>query len=209
MFITFEGPEGAGKTTQASALARRLEALGRTVVLTREPGGTELGDRIRALLLPLDGPTMAPRAEALLFCGARAQLVEEIILPALQAGKDVVSDRYADSTLAYQGYGRGLPGDELAAVVNFSTQGVRPDLTILLDLPVEEGLKRQLSAARWLRFEYEQLAFHRRVRAGYLELARKEPQRWAVIDATRPQREVEDQVWAVVLRRFPGLVADG
>ena len=143
LFITFEGPEGAGKTTQARLLADRLAAAGIQVLLTREPGGTELGNRIRDLVLPASGLPISARAETLLYCVARAQLVEEVLRPALARGEVAIVDRYADSTLAYQAYGRDLDPTDVRAVLDFATNGLRPDLTLLLDLPVDIGLARK------------------------------------------------------------------
>jgi dTMP kinase len=189
-FITLEGPEGAGKTVLAATLKEALEGQGRVVLSTREPGGTRLGERLRAILLD-DGSgaqpsALVPRADALLFNAARAQLVAEVIHPALERGEVVICARFADSTLAYQGYGAGLPIDELRAVAAVATGGLAPDLTILLDVPPEIGLRRKSDAAR-NRFESSfDLAFHERVRAGFLDLAGQEPGRFRVIDSARP-----------------------
>ena len=185
-FITVEGPDGAGKTTQANALADHLRERGVDVLLTREPGGTWLGERLRDLLLARTGSTAAtdPLTDALLFNAARRQLVVEVIRPALAAGRTVVCARYADSTLAYQGYGAGVPLDRLEALASVATDGLLPDLTVLLDLPVEAGLRRK-SPGDVTRFEAEfDVAFHRRVRDGFLALAAGSPERSAVIDAT-------------------------
>jgi dTMP kinase len=197
-FITLEGPEGAGKTLQARRLVEALETRGRRARLTREPGGTALGEQIRSIVLArvTDGTTgMEPRADALLFNAARAQLVAEVIRPALASGEIVVCARYADSTLAYQGYGAGLPLPELRAVAEVATGGLVPDGTILLDISPEVGLRRKAEESR-NRFEAAfDLDFHRRVRAGFLELAGAEPARWRVVDA---ERDVE-AVFADVL----------
>jgi dTMP kinase len=185
-FITVEGPDGAGKTTQANALADHLRERGVDVLLTREPGGTWLGERLRDLLLARTGSTAAtdPLTDALLFNAARRQLVVEVIRPALAAGRTVVCARFADSTLAYQGYGAGVPLDRLAALASVATDGLLPDLTVLLDLPVEAGLRRK-SPGDVTRFEAEfDVAFHRQVRDGFLALAAGSPERFAVIDAT-------------------------
>lgn len=211
-FITLEGPEGSGKTSQAEALRARLADAGATVVLTREPGGTPTGERIRAILLetaPSGAHSAAQdaRTDALLFNAARAQLVVEVIGPAIGRGEVVVCARFADSTLAYQGYGAGLPRDELRTLERFATDGLRPDLTIVLDLPPEVGLARK-SAAEVTRFEAGfDLAFHERVRAGFLALATAEPGRFVVIDATRPFDAVADAILAAVADRLPELVA--
>jgi dTMP kinase len=204
-FITFEGPEGGGKTTQASLLAEQLRAAGEMVILTREPGGTELGDRVRELVLTASGVPIGARAETLLYCVARAQLVEQVLKPALAAGGYVIVDRYADSTLAYQAYGRGLDSSGVEAVLDFATTGLRPDLTILLDLPVVQGLQRKRrqairgEPAHWNRFETEELAYHERVRQAYLALTAAEPERWRRIDATQPPEAIADQVFQAAL----------
>jgi dTMP kinase len=194
-FITVEGPEGAGKTLQAERLADALRARGATVLLTREPGGTRLGDALRAVVLARDGGAIEPRTDALLFNAARAQLVAEVINPAITAGRTVVCARFADSTLAYQGYGAGMPLDELRILAGIATQGVVPDLTLLLDIDPAIGLARKADAER-TRFEDDFDAdFHARVRAGFLELAKGEPFRFRVIDASRDV----DTVFADVL----------
>jgi dTMP kinase len=182
--ITLEGPEGAGKTVLGQRLATALVGAGRSVVLTREPGGTRLGERLRSLLLENAG-RVEPRADALLFNAARAQLVTEIIRPALAAGQVIVCARFTDSTLAYQGYGAGLPLAELRALAAVATEGLTPDRTILLDVESETGLRRKAEGDR-TRFEASfDLAFHERVRAGFLELAAAEPERFRVIDSSR------------------------
>ena len=191
-FITLEGPEGAGKTTQASALATHLAAGGVDIHLTREPGGTWLGERIREVLLARTGTATPtdPVTDALLFSAARRQLVTEVIRPALDAGQSVLCARYADSTLAYQGYGAGIPLDTLRTLEVAATDGLRPDLTILLDLPAEVGLARK-APGDLTRFEAEfDLAFHQRVRDGFLVLAAAEPGRFAVVDATLTPKAV-------------------
>ncbi len=191
-FITLEGPDGAGKTTQAERLATHLRAAGHDVHVTREPGGTWLGERLRELLLARTASTFRPDpvTDALLFNAARRQLVAEVIAPALDAGRTVICTRFADSTLAYQGYGAGVPLDDLRALASVATGGLSPDLTILLDLPVEAGLARK-APGDVTRFEAEfDLAFHRRVREGFLALAVAAPGRFAVVDASRPAAEV-------------------
>lgn len=191
-FITIEGPEGAGKTTQAAALARNLEDRGLDVHVTREPGGTWLGERLRDVLLARTdsvAPT-DPLTDAFLFNAARRQLVAEVIRPALASGRTVLCARFADSTLAYQGYGAGVPVELLQSLAVSATDGLTPDLTILLDLPVEDGLARK-APGDVTRFEAEfDLAFHRRVRDGFLALAAAEPDRFVVIDATGSPLEV-------------------
>ena len=200
MFISFEGGDGSGKSTQARRLKRRLAAQGRRVTLLAEPGGTPLGRRLRRILKYFAG-AMAPETEALLFLASRAQLVRESLGPTLARGELVVCDRYADSTLAYQGYGRGLDVAELRRLNDLATGGVYPQLTVLLDLPVEGGSRRlagrtldriEGGEAREHRAEW---AFHTRVREGYLALAREEPQRWLLLDASRSRQEVGAAVW--------------
>jgi len=200
--LTFEGPEGAGKTTQADGLRRAAVGAGVDVVLTREPGGTEVGEHVRAIVLDPAAAHLA-RTDALLFNAARAQLVEEILRPALARGALAISTRFADSTLAYQGYGAGLPLDQLRALEALATGGLRPDLTILLDLAPEIGLGRK--AAERTRFETAfGLEFHTRVREGFLALAAAEPGRFAVLDASQPGPAVTRAVLAAAAR-LPGL----
>jgi len=203
VFITLEGPDGSGKTTQAHLLVERLRQQGHRVVLTREPGGTVIGDQIRAILHDPANSDMRPQAEILLYSASRAQLVAQVIRPALAEGQVVISDRFYDSTLAYQGYGRGLDLPTLWEITRFATGGLVPDLTLCLDIRPEEGLKRRrLSGEEWNRLDQEALEFHRRVRAGYLELAGLEPHRWVVIDAARSVDEVQAEIWTVVTERM-------
>lgn len=198
-FVTLEGPEGAGKTVIARRLVVALEEHGASVLLTREPGGTHLGERLREVLLANDGSPISPRADALLFNAARAQLVGEVIGPALDAGQVVICARFADSTLAYQGYGAGVSLDDLRALADIATGGLVPDLTVLLDVPPEVGLRRKAEADR-TRFEATfDLDFHRRVRAGFLELAAAEPERFVVIDSARHIDAVFEDVLAAVV----------
>lgn len=199
-FITLEGPDGSGKTFHAARLADALGARDHDVVLTREPGGTSLGERIRTLLLTRGEAPLGPRTDALLFNAARAQHVWEVIDPAVEAGRIVVCARYADSTLAYQGYGSGVPLDELRALIRIATGGRTPDRTILLDLPVEAGLRRKSPDDTETRFETVfDVAFHLRVRAGFLEMAAADPRRWAVVDADRDADAVFADVLAAAL----------
>lgn len=201
-FITFEGIEGSGKTTQMQLLRDWLQARGEQVLATREPGGTAIGDRIRAILLDPNHTEMAAETEILLYSAARAQIVRQVIRPHLEQGWIVVCDRFFDSTLAYQGYGRGLPLDILRDITAFATGGLVPDLTFYLDLPVEVGLRRKAQTpAEWTRFEAETLAFHRRVRKGYLELASAEPRRWVVLDAGQPAELIQERIRQEVLAR--------
>jgi len=203
-FITVEGPDGAGKTLVAERVAGALEARGFDVVQTREPGGTSVGERVRRIVLdhaPGDAPH-DPRTDALLFSAGRAQLVAEIIRPALARGALVLGARHVDSTLAYQGYGGGLAQATLRELQEFATGGLHPDLTVLLDVPVEIGLARK-QADEQTRFEATfDLDFHRRVRAGYLALAAAEPGRFRVIDATEPVEEVVTATIAAILARI-------
>lgn len=208
-FITIEGPEGSGKTSQADRLAASLEAEGEAVLLTREPGGTALGERLREILLDPAIAMTDPLTDAFLFNAARAQLVGDVIEPALRAGRTVICARFADSTLAYQGYGAGIDLADLGRLESLATGGLRPDRTILLDLPVEVGLARK-GAADLTRFETGfDLDFHRRVRAGFLDLAAAEPERFVVVDADRPPDDVFRDVAAAsepraLLVRIPG-----
>ena len=206
-FITIEGPEGAGKTSQAARLEATLEARGVAVRTTREPGGTALGERIREILLAPSQAPIDPLADALLFNAARRQLVEEVIEPTLAAGTTVICAQFADSTRAYQGYGEGLAVDELQRLEDIATGGLRPDVTLLLDIPVELGLARKAPDDH-TRFETGfDLAFHRRVRNGFLAMAVAEPQRFVVIDATEPEDAVADRVLRAVLPRLPEIDA--
>jgi len=206
-FITIEGPEGAGKTTQAARLERSLRARGLDVRRTREPGGTELGERIRALLLAPSDEPHDPLADALLFNAARRQLVETVIEPALAAGAVVICARFADSTRAYQGYGGGLPLADLKRLEEIATGGLEPDLTILLDLPAEVGLARK-GVDDQTRFETQyDLAFHRRVRNGFLAMAVAEPGRFVVVDATAAEDAVAERIRRAVEPHVRGLRA--
>ncbi len=206
MFITLEGPEGSGKTSQLAPLAEFLRQQGRAVFTTREPGGTLIGEQVRSILTSLKNTSMNPRTEILLFCSARAQLVEEVIRPHLALNEIVLSDRYADATLAYQGYGHGYDLANLRLLLNFATGGLWPDLTLLLDLPSEVGLKRKRSGGgEWNRLDAYELDFHKRVRSGYLELARQDAQRWCVVDATQPPEMVQLAMRQAVLARLPAV----
>jgi len=191
MFITLEGPEGSGKSSQLPDLAEFLRGQGWDVLTTREPGGTPIGDQIRQILMRLDNQELHPRTEILLFLASRAQLVEQVIKPALREGKLVLCDRFGDSTLAYQGYGHGLNLDNLRTMLDFATDKLKPDLTLLLDVEVETGLQRKRKEDEWNRLDAYALAFHQRVREGYHELCRQEPERWRVIDAMQPKEAVQ------------------
>ncbi len=200
MFITLEGPEGSGKSMQICELAEFIRQRGFEVVTTREPGGTAIGDQIRQVIMRMDNTMMNPRTEILLFCAARAQIVAEVIRPNLEKGIVVISDRYADSTLAYQGYGHGLDLNVLKQILAFATSGLTPDLTLLLDVDVEEGLNRRTSGGgEWNRLDAMRLEFHQRVRAGYHEMAKAEPNRWKVIDASQPPSQVQFDLRQAIL----------
>ena len=203
LFITFEGPEGCGKTTQIKLLAEVLTARGCNVLSLREPGGTSIGDQIREVLHDLRNREMHPRAEILLYNAARAQIVEQQIKPQLARGGIVLCDRFADSTVAYQGYGRGLNLDDVRHIVAFATQNLKPDLTLYLDIDVEAGLERRRSGGgEWNRMDDQAVEFYRRVRDGYWQLMADEPQRWVKIDAARSVAEVQQEIWGVVQSRI-------
>jgi dTMP kinase len=192
MFITLEGPEGSGKSSQLPLLADWLRQQDYQVFTTREPGGTLISDQIRSILGNLENTAMQPRTEILLFLAARAQLVEEVMRPLLEKGTIILCDRYSDSTLAYQGYGHGVDLNTLKKLLDFATGGLYPDLTLLLDIDVQTGLeRRKKSGGEWNRLDAYALAFHQRVRMGYLALANAEPERWIMIDASRSFEEVQ------------------
>jgi len=193
-FITFEGVEGCGKTTQIDLLKTHLESKGYNVLVTREPGGVPIAEAIRAVLLDTHHDTMSPIAELLLYEAARAQIVEEVIRPALESGRIVLCDRFADSTTAYQGAGRGLPMEEIERLHHLATRGVWPDLTFVLDLPVEQGLERARVRGRADRMEQQSLEFHRRVRLGFLEIAALEPRRITVIAGNQPIEAIAAEI---------------
>ena len=199
LFITFEGPEGCGKTTQIKLLAEVLTARGCNVLSLREPGGTSIGDQIREVLHDLRNTEMHARAEILLYNAARAQIVEQRIKPHLAAGGIVLCDRFADSTLAYQGYGRGLDLADVQHIVAFATQNLKPDLTLYLDIDVEAGLaRRRIGGGEWNRMDDQTVEFYRRVREGYRVLMAAEPQRWVSIDASRSVEDVQRAIWEKV-----------
>jgi dTMP kinase len=194
LFITFEGGEGSGKSVQAKELYRSLAQLAIPVLLTHEPGGTPFGKKVGRWLKWAQDIDISPLAELMLFNASRAQLVAEVIQPSLKSGKVVISDRYADSTIAYQGYGRGLDMAMVRATNKAATQGLTPNLTVLLDILAEEGLARKRARSQD-RFEQEALAFYHRVREGYLKLARAEPERWLVIDGAQSKEKIEEIIW--------------
>jgi dTMP kinase len=203
LFITFEGPDGSGKSTQIDLSAQYLQDCGYNVLCTREPGGTAIGNQIRRVLHDVANTEMAAQTEVLLYSASRAQLVEQVILPHLSRGGVVLCDRYADSTYAYQGYGRQLDFDILRLMTRFATQALKPDITIYLDLKAEAGLNRKVAAntagqGEWNRMDQLELDFHQRVRAGYLKMARAEPDRWLVVDGIAPV----DKVHQVICQRL-------
>lgn len=203
-FIVFEGPEGAGKSTQVRLLATELRVAGYSVVETREPGGTPIGERIRALLLDHTSAGMSAETEALLLNAARAQHVRDVIAPALQAGEVVVCDRFSDSTLAYQGWGRGLPLDDLLTLQHFAVKGYEPDIRVLLDLPVELGLaRRRADHGSANRLDEELLQFHERVREAFLRLADAASGDWIVVNASAPASDVAREISQAMRARIP------
>ena len=208
MFITLEGPEGSGKSSQLPDLAEFLRGQGWDVLTTREPGGTPIGDQIRQILMRLDNQELHPRTEILLFLASRAQLVEQVIKPALREGKLVLSDRFGDSTLAYQGYGHGIDLATLRAMLAFATDNLKPELTLLLDVDVEIGLQRKRKEDEWNRLDAYELAFHQRVREGYHELCRQEPERWRVIDAMQPKDAVQFALRQAVMQFLQEKIKD-
>lgn len=203
LFITFEGPEGSGKSSQIALLASFLQQRGFSVATTREPGGTPIGDEIRACVHNVANTAMTPTAEMLLYSASRAQLVGQVIRPSLAAGHIVLCDRFADSTIAYQGYGRGLNLEHLHQVTHIATGGLQPDITFLLDIDVEHGLARRTGGGLEMnRLDLEAVQFHQRVRDGYHQLAMVNPARWVVVDADRPLTAVQTDLQAALLRRL-------
>jgi len=208
--VTFEGPEGSGKSTQMDLLRRSLDELGVQAIFTREPGGTEIGEKIRAILHDVANLDMLPETEALLYLAARAQHVRQVLRPAVNHGDLVISDRFSESTLAYQGFGHGLDLQVLGTITEFATGGLVPDLVIYLNLDVEIGLKRKIKdyaggRGEWNRMDQQSLEFHRRVRQGYLTLALEAPTRWLIVDATRPIEVIHQ----TILARVTDLLNDG
>jgi len=203
MFITLEGPEGSGKTSHIPYLVEYLREKGHIVFPTREPGGTSISEQIRDILHDLKNAEMHPRTETLLYQAARAQIVEQVIKPRLVAGEIVISDRYYDSTIAYQGYGHQQDLAQVRALVKYATGGLIPDLTVLLDVDVEIGLKRKKqNGVEWNRMDAHEVEFYQRVRTGYLEMVKEEPNRWVVVDASKSWEDVQQTLRQVILHHL-------
>ena len=202
MFITLEGPEGSGKTSHMLPLVEYLREKGYIVFPTREPGGTSIGEQIREVIHDLKNEEMHPRTETLLYQAARAQIVEQVIKPRLRNGEVVISDRYYDSTIAYQGHGHQQDLEQVRALVKYATGGLVPDLTILLDIDVEEGLRRKKKDNEWNRLDAYTVEFHRRVRAGYSEMVKQEPDRWVTVDAGQAWEKVQEELRTVITARL-------
>jgi dTMP kinase len=202
MFITLEGPEGSGKTSHIPYLVEYLREKGYVVFPTREPGGTSIGEQIREVIHDLKNVEMHPRTETLLYQAARSQIVEQVIKPRLADGEIVISDRYYDSTIAYQGYGHQQDLEQVRGLVKYATGGLVPDLTVLLDLDVEVGLKRKKNGEEWNRMDAYTVEFHRRVRAGYLEMVKQEPKRWVVVNAEQQWESVQEELRKVIIGRL-------
>lgn len=203
LFITFEGPDGSGKTTQIKLLAENLTAQGHAVLSLREPGGTAIGDQIREIVHALRNKEMSPRAECLLYAAARAQLIDQVLKPYLDQGGIVVCDRYADSTMAYQAYGRGLNRSAVRQIISFATLDLKPDVTFYIDIDVAEGIaRRKKSGDDYNRMDDQALEFHRRVRAGYLEMIEAEPARWVKINGIQAVEQIQLQIRSEVAKRL-------
>lgn len=202
MFITLEGPEGSGKTSHIPPLVEYLRGKGYVVFPTREPGGTSIGEQIREVIHDLKNEEMHPRTETLLYQAARAQIVEQVFKTRLKAGEVVISDRYYDSTIAYQGYGHQQDLEQVRALVKYATGGLTPDLTILLDVDIEEGLKRKKKDNEWNRLDAYTVDFHQRVRAGYLEMVKQEQNRWMVVDAGSEWNKVQEELRKVIEKKL-------
>jgi dTMP kinase len=206
MFITFEGPEGSGKSTQIPLIAKVLEEKGYTVIVTREPGGTVIGNEIRETLLKLKNTEMFPTTEILLFQASRAQLVDEIIRPALAKNSIVLCDRYADSTIAYQGFGHQTAIEPLKLIIDFATGGLKPDLTLLLDIDPEFGLqRREGDKGSWNRLDAKEIDFHQRVRGGYKLIMNEEPNRWQLVDASQSVDDVYEAICKIIFANVSDL----
>lgn len=203
MFITLEGSEGSGKTSHIPSLVEYLREKNYVVFPTREPGGTTISEQIRDILHDLKNAEMHPRTETLLYQAARAQIVEQVIKPRLADGEIVISDRYYDSTIAYQGYGHEQNLEEVRALVKYATGGLTPDLTILLDLDIEVGLKRKTqNGEEWNRMDTHEIEFYKRVRAGYLEMAKQEPRRWVVVNSDQKWESVQEELRKVTMNKI-------
>jgi dTMP kinase len=202
LFITLEGPEGSGKTSHIPRLVEYLREKGYTVFSTREPGGTPIGEQIRDVIHDLKNQEMHPRTETLLYQAARAQIVEQVIKPRLADGEIVISDRYYDSTIAYQGYGHQQDLEQVRALVKYATGDLVPDLTVLLDLDVEEGLKRKKKDNEWNRLDAYTVEFHQRVRNGYHEMVKAEESRWVVVDASQKWESVQEELRKVIVDKL-------
>lgn len=202
MFITLEGPEGSGKTSHIPHLVEFLREKGYTVFPTREPGGTSISEQIRDVLHDMKNAEMHPRTETLLYQAARAQIVEQVIKPRLADGEIVLSDRYYDSTIAYQGYGHQQDLEQIRALVKYATGGLTPDLTILLDLNVEVGLGRKKKDNEWNRLDAYTVEFHKRVRAGYLEMVKAEPKRWVIVNSEQAWESVQAELRHIILEKL-------
>jgi dTMP kinase len=202
MFISFEGSEGCGKTTQVALLTDFLKSRGYDVLTTREPGGTHIGDQIRDVLLKRENVDMQARTEILLFQASRAQLVQQVIVPHLENGGVVICDRYADSTVAYQGYGYGVDLDQLKAIIHFATNGLKPDLTFLMDVDIRQGLLRRTEDGDINRLDAYDLDFYERVWGGYLQMAQAEPERWMIVDANRKPEQIQEEIQEIIGTRL-------
>ncbi len=202
MFVTLEGPEGSGKTSHIPYLVEYLREKGHVVFPTREPGGTSIGEQIREVIHDLKNVEMHPRTETLLYQAARAQIVEQVIKPRLANKEIVISDRYYDSTIAYQGYGHQQDLEQVRQLVKYATGGLDPELTVLLDVDVEEGLKRKRKDNEWNRLDAYTVEFHQRVRAGYLEMVKQEPNRWVVVDANQKWDNVQAELRKMIMNRI-------
>lgn len=201
-FITLEGPEGGGKTTHARLLAEALQEKGFDTLLTREPGGSAIGDQIRHILMSIQNTAMHPSTEFLLFSASRAQHVRDVIVPHLEQGGVVICDRYFHSSLAYQGYGHGLDLNSLRQITKFATNDLSPDLVLLLDLPVQDGLIRRKEEGDWNRMDAYEVEFHKRIRQGYLSMAAEEPARWKIVDATLSMELIQKGIQSFVIERL-------
>jgi dTMP kinase len=199
LFITLEGPEGSGKTSHIPYLVQYLREKGYRVFPTREPGGTSIGEQIREVIHDLKNVEMHPRTETLLYQAARAQIVEQVIKPRLADGEIVISDRYYDSTIAYQGYGHQQDLEQVRSLVKYATGGLVPDLTVLLDVDIEEGLRRKKKDNEWNRLDAYTVEFHQRVRKGYHQMVEAESHRWRVVDAGQPWQSVQDALRKTIM----------